>query len=201
MKQGKITTPIGKLFWVQITPPGKRNYNDDGFEYVASVVLPIEDEDAKEFITSLDEFYKASHIKGKDLQSMGYKFCNEQGQTKTVVENSDLSHYIISFKTKTTFNDGNQKTIKVYNSKAKSVDLGDIKIGNESLGRINGTAMYYTNGKKDGVGLYLNALQLITLIPYESSGGFDDKDYKEGDFIELASKESQEEFTEAPSRL
>lgn len=162
----KVRTPIGKLMWINITGQGKLNYNEDGREYVASVVLSAEV--AKPLLDEIQAVYDADHQKGKKLKSMGYKPCDENGKV-----NEDGEFYSFNFKTGTTFKDGNSKKIAIYNSKAQKVDIGNTRIGNSSQGAISGMMRYYINGKEDGVSLWLNAVQITKLEEYTEDVGFE----------------------------
>ena len=78
----------------------------------------------------------------------------------------------------------------MYNAKGKLVEVGDLKIGNGSVGVISGAMDIYTNKTKAGqivdagVTLYLDAIQIIKLNEYTQDPGFeavDDEDAWGGD--------------------
>lgn len=168
----KVSTPIGKLMWVNITGQGKLNFNEDGREYVASVVLSKKA--AKPLLDAIKEAYDLEHQKGKTLRSVGYKPCDEDGKADED-EDEDGEYYSFNFKTSTTFQDGKSKKITVFNSKAQKVDIGDTRIGNGSEGAISGSMRYYINGKSDGMSLWLNAVQITKLEEYIEDAGFEEQ--------------------------
>lgn len=166
----KISTPIGDLYWVIISGKGKKNYNEDGYEYAASVVLSKKD--AEPLLKSIDDLYKNDHKEGCKVKSLGYKICSSDG--KSVENDSDGTHLSFNFKTRTKFLDDKPKKITVFNSKAQKVELGDIRIGNGSKGAISGIMKHYINGKVDGVSLWLNAVQISVLNEYSEDSGFEE---------------------------
>lgn len=162
----KVSTPIGKLMWINVTGQGKLNYNEDGREYVASVVMSKKV--AKPLLDEIQAEYDAEHQKGKTLNSMGYKPCDEDGKA-----DEDGAFYCFNFKTSTTYTDGKTKKITIYNSNAQKTSLGDVRVGNGSEGAISGMMRYYINGKKDGVSMWLNAVQITKLEEYAEDAGFE----------------------------
>lgn len=171
----KVGTPIGKLMWLNVSGQGKLNYNEDGREYVASVIL---DKDTAELlIAQIQEVYDADHQSGKNLKSMGYKPCTEEGKNKdedgNEVTEKNAEYFVFNFKTGTTFKDGKAKKIAIYNANAKKVDIGDTRVGNGSSGAISGSMRYYINGREDGVSLWLNAVQITKLVEYTEDAGFE----------------------------
>lgn len=161
----KTTTPQGKLVWVMVSGLGKPNYNEDGYEYVASIILGAKE--ATPLLEQIQDVYDKAHLKDKKLKSLGYKVCDENG-----VFTDNGKFYCFNFKTKTKFNDGKTKNIAIYNSKVKKVDLGDTRIGNGSIGAISGNMKYYINGREDGVSLFLSAVQIIKLEQYSEDVDF-----------------------------
>lgn len=171
-----ISTPVGVLTWVNISGQGKENYNEDGYEYVASVVMKLSE--AQPTIDSIDSVYDTSDPEGKkNKKSTGYRPCNEDGSSLEEGETSDF--VIFSFKTGTCYKDGKAKKISVYNSSAAKVDLGDSRVGNGSKGAISGKMRFYSKGKDAGVSLFLNAVQITSFIEYNEDAGFEEV---EGDF-------------------
>lgn len=186
----KVSTPVGKLMWVNISGQGKLNYNEDGYDYVASVIL--DKEVAKPLIDQIKEVYEDDCQKGREVQSLGYKACTEEGLTKnedgSEVKAETAKYFAFNFKTKTTFKDDKPKKITVYNSNAKKVDIGDTRIGNGTIGAISGSIRYYFKGKKDGVSLWLNSVQIIKLVEYTEDAGFEAS--KEGGFTGVEDTET-----------
>lgn len=170
----KISTPVGKLMWVNISGEGKLNYNEDGREYTASLVLSLKA--AKPLITAIDEVCNAE-AEASAAQSVGYRYCNEDGTKPD--DGVDTGFLSFNFKTGTTFKDGKKKKIAVYNSNAAKVDLGDARVGNGTLGAISGSMRFYSKGKAHGVSLWLNSIQITKFEEYIEDAGFEAQD---GDF-------------------
>lgn len=180
-----VVTPVGELFYVNISGQGKENYNEDGYEYTASIRL--EGEKAQELINKINEVAKTMPA-GQNLKSQGYKELVKDSEgnlrspsvSKPKTDDEELSGiFEFSFKTNTTFADGKQKKIAVYNKDAKKVELGDSRIGNGSKGAISGKMKGSTYKKDFSVSLYLNAVQLTEFEEYVGDAGFD---AQEGDF-------------------
>lgn len=167
VEKQKIVTPKGELLWVNITGQGKENFDGDGMEYTATVVL-TEDE-ADEIQEIVDEFY---------VKSGG----REDVTPNKIIREDEDGRPIISFKTQTEF-DGKKTYIKVVDGRNKEVHLPEeIGIGNGSVGKIAGTLSYYRRKQSDGVSLFLNSVKLLELIKYTPETGFEDDDEDEGGF-------------------
>ena len=177
-KSVKFTTPIGTLMWVNVSNKGKLNYNRDGYEYVASIVLSPEN--SKIVIDQIKSIYDENHVKGNAQQTLGYTPCTAKGSTKAnTPEDEKLlgeGYNLFRFKTQTTYPGGELKVINIYNAKARKVAMGETFIGNGSTGSISGSIGFYVNGRKDGISLWLNSVQVINLVPYHSDGDFKSTD-------------------------
>ena len=168
-----VVTPLGELQWLFITGMGKENYNRDGYEYTADVIL--EGKDAEAFKTQITDYFHTEFGAKANPKSLGFKD-EEDGTTR------------FSFKTQTTKKDGSARKITVGDSKGKKMDLGDRKISNGSTGVIHGALGTYVNGQSKGVSLYLNKVQLLDFIPYEGEGEMGDlgqSGYEEPDMAEM----------------
>ncbi len=176
----RVTTPTGVFQWVFITGLGKENFNRNGYDYTADLVL--EGEDAESFKAQIDAYYKAA-FPNSEPKSTGYKEGTGDNEGKTV----------FTFKTKTTKKDGTERKIVVGDSRGKKMILGERKISNGSTGVIHGAMGTYVNGPESGVSLFLNQVQLLNFIPYEEAsmgdlGGGDDA-YVEPDMAEMEADE------------
>lgn len=181
----KVVTPVGELNYVQISGKGKKNYNEDGFNYVATVSLT--GDDAEELKGKIDEVLGAVP-KGKTIKSVGYRkvYKDAEGKKFSPTSNrkvtdtdTETDETAFTFTTATTFGEGKPKKIGVFNSKAQKVSLGEKKVGNGSIGCISGAMQRFERGKEVGVSLFLNAIQLTKFIPYDDDAGFGEQ---EGDF-------------------
>lgn len=180
----KVATPVGELHYVNISGQGKESYNEDGYEYVATVYLDKTKPEVAEFIARIEEL-KLSGPKDKSLQTSGYfdLFKDEEGKLFARTEEKtggEPTNFVgVRFKTKTTFSDGKPKKITVYDVKCKVVDLGDRRVGNGTIGAIAGAMQLYVNGKKWGISMFLNSIQITKFIEYVGDAGFEEQ---EGDF-------------------
>lgn len=192
----KIVTGRGELWFVNIAGQGKKNYNEDGFEYTATLRVPKDSDTAKDLKAKIDAYYAENNGGNKklDCRSLGYRPVMEKtGEDKDgdpIYKETNLLDF--QFKTKTVFTDkeGKEQTkvIGVFNASAEKVSLKGKKVGNGSIGAISGTASYYSDGKKeDGVSLYLNNIQLFKFIEYTDNGGFTKA---EGEFSGVAEEEN-----------
>jgi hypothetical protein len=171
-----IATPVGELHWVNITGQGKQNYNEDGYEYVATVHLT--GQEALILKATIDEVLGVVPS-GKIVKSTGYRELLEDAEgalftpTANKKEGTATGIFAFTFKTGATFEDGRQKKVAVYNATAQKVDMGDRLIGNGSKGAISGKMQRFERGKEVGVSLFLNAVQLTEYVPYEGDAGFE----------------------------
>lgn len=185
IKTGRVT-----LEWVNIRGEGKENLSGK-MQYVANGVV----EDTDPLLAEIQAFWDKNKPAGfkKDAKSLGiYDHTVKSADTD---ENGkpiyvpDGKKYL-AFKTGVAYSDGKPKVVRVYNAKGKLVEVGDLKIGNGSVGVISGAMDIYTNKTKAGqivdagVTLYLDAIQIIKLNEYTQDPGFeavDDEDAWGGD--------------------
>ncbi len=181
----KNVTPVGELHYVQITGEGKDKLEGDDKEYVATIYL--EGAKAKAERDKCDEVL-GTIPKGFKLGSSGYKNLvrDSEGNLRTpnaegevLVDDEDIMDdcektdiWSFTYHTNVEFPNGNTKTIDVYDKDAKKTKLGDRLVGNGSLGCISGRIKPYVSGKKMGVSLFLNAIQITKFEEYEGSAGF-----------------------------
>lgn len=175
----KIETARGSLEWVVITGEGKPNMSGK-LQYLASLVL--EGEAAEALKAEIDAFWAENKPAkfSKAPKSLGYY--EHKAPTGELDEDgkkvyAPTGKTMFSFKTGTSYTDGKQKVVKVYNSKGNLVQLGDTKIGNGSIGRIKGAMGVYINEQPKtkqvvdaGVTLYLDSIMLLKLEQYAEAG-------------------------------
>ena len=185
-----ITSPKGLLYHVNISGQGKQNYNEDGYDYTATVYAEKDDPDTIALVAKIDDLIGVVP-KGKTLKSTGYRplFKTEDGSyfvetanRKAGETDTETSMLAFAFKTNTTFADGKQAKINVFNAAKGKVSLGDKKIGNGSVGRISGKMKRNESGKDISVSLYLSGVQLVKFTEYVDDGGFE-ADNEEGGFM------------------
>lgn len=176
-----VVTPVGKLHYVLISGQGKLNYNEDAYNYVATVNLT--GADAEGLKAKIDDVL-GEVAKGKTIKSKGYRELLEDDEgiytpTKNTAERDAKAKktgiWAFTFSTGVKFADGKQKKISVYNSAnpPTRINLGDKRVGNGSKGAISGKLQRYEKGKEVGVSLFLNAIQLVDFIEYVGDAGFD----------------------------
>lgn len=172
----KVRTPKGELHFVQISGKGKECYDESkGFEYTATIYLA--GDAAKEMKAKCDAVVGTIGEK-ESLKSTGYKPVLKDAKglftpTKKRKDGEPTQFTAFQFRTNVLYEDGRQKTIDVYNGAAKKISMGRTLIGNGSLGYISG-AMERTVYKGEvSCSMYLNAVQVTKLVPYESTAGFE----------------------------
>lgn len=180
-----IDSPVGDLEWVHITGTGKPDLQGEPKYQVDVVITP---EQAKPFKKMVMEYWEENKPKGaKAPKSTGIyphtvkdeEASKEAGETQY----KETGKTVIRFKTGTTFKSGDQKIIKVFNSKGNEVSLQGKKVGNGSRGRVNGVmAIYDFNTAARGVTFYLNAIQLSKFVEWTGGADFDAIDEEDGGF-------------------
>lgn len=182
-----IDSPVGTLEWVVIDGEGKPDLNGVP-KYQCDVV--ITPEQAKTFVPLVEEFWKENKPKGAtDAKSLGIypHTVKDEEASKEAGENvyKETGNTVIRFKTGTTFQSGDPKVIKIFNSKGNEVSLQGKKIGNGSRGRVNGVmAIYNVNKATCGVTFYLNAIQLSKFVEFTGGANFDDIEDEDGEGFE-----------------
>lgn len=197
-----IDSPVGDLEWVVIDGEGKPDLQNIP-KYQADVVL--EPEKAEPFVAMVKQFWEENKPKGaKDAKSLGVypHTVKDEAASKEAGENvyKETGKTVIRFKTGTTYQSGDPKIIKVFNSKGNEVSLQGKKIGNGSRGRVNGVmAIYNINKATCGVTFYLNAIQLSKFVEFTGGANFDAID-EDGDFegVEGALGAIEDEQAERP---
>lgn len=214
----KIVSPKGELEWVHIHGEGKENLSGKQ-QYLANLVLDPENVPAhKAFIDGINKFWEDNKPKGfkKDAKSTGvypHKVKSEDTDENGKPIYVEDGKVYLAFKTGTTYQDGSPKTIKIYNSKAKEVNIGEAKIGNGSIGEISGAmGIYQTKDKSGktlvdaGVALYLDAIKISKFVEYTQASAFaaDEEDADgegwEGDVGWTGAEQSVEEKVAEPAK-
>ncbi len=172
MAKTVIKTPLGELRWVYVNGDGRdQSEKQDGskMQKMASIVFKKNSPEAKQLIDQInktwEEYKTANPTKIKPAtkpKSLGYKPVLDK---ETGEETDEL---IFAFKTNSFFPDGKPNTIPIYNARGQKVNLGEVEIGNGSIGVVFGEAAGYEFAKQYGISLYLKGIQLKKLI--ERSG-------------------------------
>jgi hypothetical protein len=162
MSKLNFRSPKGEFRWAFISGQGRKNELNGKHEFSIEVTSPVED--SKEQIEAIDNFWEENKPKGsKAAKSKGYRLSD------------DGKHVTFTFKTSTTYQNGEPKTVRVFNAKAQPVELpANQRIGNGSRGRVGGVAAIYDAGSAArGVTLYLDSVQLTKYIAYQGAADFD----------------------------
>jgi hypothetical protein len=195
-------TPKGEFTFVIINGEGHANQKGK-LQYKASVVLDPADPKCIAFKKLIDDFWAENKPKGaKKPNTCGYRphtvkstECDEDGDP--IYEETGKLEFYSS--TGTTWPDGSKKVIRVYNSKAKEVDLGTKKVGNGSVGYIAGNLDVYDVAGNQGVNLYLDAIQITKFVEYVAGPNFNVDDDEDGwDGEDVNEFTGDEEETETP---
>ena len=174
----KIVSPVGELWYTNISGQGKKNYNEDGYVYASTIHLT--GADALSFKAEIDAIL-GPVPKGKMIKSTGCRELLEDAEgrytpTKKTAERDKGAKptgiFAFGFSTNVVYSDGRIKKVNVYNASAQKVDMGDRLIGNGSKGAISGAAQRYESKDEVGVSLFLNAVQLTEYVAYEGNAGF-----------------------------
>jgi hypothetical protein len=184
----KVTTPKGNLEWVNVAGEGKEGFNEDDRIYTASLVLDPKNPDHQAFLDKVDAFWEENKPWKKEAGSIGIKphmvkVLDKDGNPVKdddgKFEYEEDGQMYVVFKTATTYTDGKPKKIKIFNHKAREVQLpSDVMIGNDSIGQLNGAmAIYATHKGKTmmtaGVTFYLDGVKISKLEEYKAESGFD----------------------------
>jgi len=181
MAKIKFTTPKGNLKWAFVTGKGKETEKNSN-KYKYSVVVKAHQDlpEVKEAIKQIDEFWTENKPKAAKPRpkTTAYKYEEDE-------ETGEKTGYVyFGMSTNTTFPSGDTKLVKLFTAKTpvREVQLGDKKIGEESIGRgIGSLAIYEYNGSF-GTTLYLDALSLSKFVEYV--GGTDASDVTTDDDAE-----------------
>ena len=152
----KFVTPKGKAVYPSLTRPDTR-YNEEG---VYKTGLTFSAADAKKFEEMLKEVY-TEEFGAKKLPSAKLPF-----------KKNDDGTVVFNFKSK--------NAPKIFDSKGNPIkDISELRIGGGSTLKVAGACKAYNAGGSTGVTCYLNSVQVIDLVEYNSSpfgaeeGGFE----------------------------
>ena len=199
MTNKAIESPVGNLEWCFIDGDGKPDMQGNPKYQVDVVITP---EQAEPFKAMVDEFWEENKPKGaKKPKSTGVyaHTVKDEEASLEAGENvyKETGKTVIRFKTGTTYVSGDQKIIKVFNSKGNEVSLHGKKVGNGSRGRAIGSmAIYDFNAAARGITFYLNSLQLSKFVEFTGSANpsseIEDGDFEgvEGDMPEAIENET-----------
>ena len=148
-----INTPVGTLNYTFISGNGRDNLSGVA-QYSTQLVLTADD--AEPLLAEIDALWAESAIK-KQPKSMGYKTLDD-------------GNIAFNFKTNVEGKFGNTK-VKVYDGKGKEADFSEIMVGNGTIGRVGASMAIYDQPSAAGVTLYLNKIQIISLVEYTGGNG------------------------------
>jgi len=199
MAGSKVKTKVSDLKYVFITGEGKNQGmpgEEPRMQFVASVVMPKNGEAHKALVAQITaewDTYKGQFgVKGlpktNGIKPEMVKDPNGEIDPATEEVKKILTGNVIAtFKTNTTWPNGNDQVVKVKDRKGKditsAIQAADWAIGEGSQGIIHGIAMGNNVGGTHKVTLYLSAVQLAKLVKYE--GNDVDCDEIEGEDIDI----------------
>lgn len=206
-----VESPVGDFEWVIVTGQGKLNTlkkpdaaGNKHYEYQATLLLSADDEDCILFQEEIMQYWEDTRPKKfakASPKSCGFKphkikTDKIDPETEEVIWEED-GLIAFTFKTNTTYGDGKDKVITIFNAKGREVQLGDRKIGQGSRGRIKGVIKGYEQPKEAGVSLYLNGIQLSKFVPFVGGTSFDELEDGDEDGFEGFDEDGQEALEEA----
>ena len=109
----------------------------------------------------------------------------------------------IKFSTNVKTKDGDVRTVPMFDAKGSPVKR-KVNLGSGSVVKVNGTMASFDD--EPGVAFYLDAVQVIKLVEYQSSGGFEAEDDEDGfsgdefDAEDEAEGDDVDETDEAPAK-
>jgi hypothetical protein len=179
----RVVSPRGKVTWAYIERPDTK-FSDEG-EYRLAFTIPRED--AKKFMAQIDEWMDLS------LKESGAK---KQAEPPYTEDGDDV---LFKFKQKPFFKSKNGEkrkvTIRLIDSKLNPCSAS---VGRGSEVKVSFRPVTWMVQGGAGVTLYMDAVQIINLIPYnpvadmgfEEEEGFEDS----SDSTSLEFKEEDEDF-------
>ena len=194
LEKGYITTPNGKLMFLNVSGQGKLNYKQNGYEYVAAIQL--DGDEAKAFKKEVDAYIEDNKPKKGKLRSGHHPYYTHKDNDK--IPKGSIR---VQFKTNTEFSSGDKTVVNVFDGNLKKVHLADgVKIGNDSLGAISGKISIGTAPGEYWCSFYLSNVQLLMLVPYEENSGFEEQDGDEFDNIDEGESEKKKDKKKKKSK-
>lgn len=171
----RLTTPKGEITWVFINGNPKKDLNGND-RYTAQVEFKKGSPEAKWVTEQIETFWNENKPKGRKCKSNGIHPVMEK-DPDTGEWTVETDRIAVQMWTGTTFKDDSPKTIDVRNAKNRKVNLGTKRIGNGTIGRLDGVMAIYDNGPAaSGVTIYLNAIQIIKFVEFSQEPEFDEED-------------------------
>jgi len=183
MSNKVIDSPVGNLEWVFIDGEGKPDLQGIPKYSVDVVLAPEQAEPFKAMVAAYWEDNKPKGAKAAKSTGCYPHTVKDEEASKKEGENvyKETGNTTVRFKTSTTYQSGDKKIVKIFNSKGNEVSLHGKKIGNGSRGRVNGVmAIYNINKATCGITFYLNSVQLSKFVEFTGGSSFDEIDDGDG---------------------
>lgn len=165
-----IVTAKNNILFAVVTGRGVDNYDKDGYIYKVAVELDKDEE--KRIRKEAKAFWNAN--KSKDQG-------DEPANWENITYKDKEGNRAISAQTKVEIN-GDPVVVGLVDGQRNKLDPKVYgSIGKGSTGAISITMKIYQSGRKEGVSLFLNAVQLGTFVPYSGGGGDHSGDFGETD--------------------
>lgn len=165
MAKPNFVSPKGTAAYAWLMKPDTK-FNPEGV-YKTSLVVKAGKE--------ADAFVEA--IKNAYVEELGAK----------KLAKANLSHDVNEDEGTVTFKFKSKQKPKLFDSKGKPI-TGEISVGNGSVIKVAGGFGAYDKGANTGVTLYLNSVQIIDLVEWTGSSGFE---AEEGGFVAEAAASSE----------
>ena len=178
----KIQVGPAVLAWTVVSGQGLQNYNKDGFNFTATAI--VDGGAAQELANQFKELIAEINPKGElDMDSVPFRILtdekNDKGELAYKLIKPDESSFDLDASKKYGFR-FQQSTINVFTKQKQVIKLYDAKgvefempegqgIGNGSQGMVFGTAVAWGRGRKCGVSLYLDGVQITDIVEFNTT--------------------------------
>ena len=173
-ERGRIVTPKGNLEWAVVS--GEPTEDASG-RPVFSASLVLEKEAAKILEDKIESFWQEHKPNNKPANSLGFKpHYISRGKDKNGEIIKDLTGKTsFRFKTGAFFPDGKKAEVKLRDALMNPFELGNRRIGNDTIAIVSGKMAIYDARGSTGVTLFLKAIQILKFVEYSEELGFEDQ--------------------------
>ena len=178
----KVQIGPAVLAWTVVSGQGLQNYNKDGHNFTATAI--VDGGVAQEMANQFKELIASINPNG-DLQMDSVPFrlmtdeLNDKGELAYKLLKLDNPSFDLDASKKYGFR-FQQSTINVFTKQKQVIKLYDAKgkefempegqgIGNGSQGMVFGTAVGWGRGRKCGVSLYLDGVQITDIVEFNTT--------------------------------
>ena len=178
----KVQIGPAVLAWTVVSGQGLQNYNKDGYNFTATAI--VDGGEAQLIANQFKELIAVINPKGElDMDSVPFRIMtdevNDKGELAYKLLKLDNPSFDLDASKKYGFRlqqstintfTKQKQTIKLYDSKGVEFEMPDgAGIGNGSKGVVFGTAVAWGRGRKCGVSLYLDGVQVLDLNEFNTT--------------------------------